>query len=96
MSATRASWLCVSQAVKLDEKQRQQVEHIRQGHRDLDRVYQLSQVFVAMLAERRATDLDMWLKQVEHSGIAELTSFAQGIRCKIWNSGEQAPPKNVS
>jgi transposase len=33
-----------------------------------------------MLAERRGTDLDAWLAQAKHSGIAELKSFAQGIR----------------
>src|SRR4051812_10662077 len=49
LSPTRASWLCVSKPEKLDEKQRQQVEQIRQGHRDLDTAYQLSQTFVLML-----------------------------------------------
>jgi transposase len=33
-----------------------------------------------MLAERRDKDLDRWLLQAEHSGLAELKSFAQGIR----------------
>lgn len=80
MSPTRASWLCVSQPTKLDEKQCQQVEHIHKGHPDLDTAYQLSQAFVLMLAERRDTDLDGWLVQAKHSGIAELKSFAQGIR----------------
>ncbi len=32
-----------------------------------------------MLAERRGKDLDDWLGQAEHSGIAELKSFAQGL-----------------
>ena len=80
MSPTRASWLCVSKPEKLDEKQRQQVEHIRKGHRDLDCAYQLSQTFVLMLAQRQGKDLDAWLVQTEHSGIAELKSFAQGLR----------------
>jgi len=80
MSPTRASWLCVSKPAKLDEKQRQQVEHIRKGHADLETAYQLSQAFVLMLAERREADLDEWLVQAQHSGIAELKSFAQGIR----------------
>ena len=80
MSPTRASWLCVSKPEKLDEKQRQQVEHIRKGHRDLDTAYQLSQAFVSMLAEHRDMDLDGWLTQAQHSGLAELKSFAQGIR----------------
>ena len=33
-----------------------------------------------MLLQRRDTDLDDWLSQSEHSGIAELKSLAQGIR----------------
>ena len=33
-----------------------------------------------MLSERRGKDLDVWLVQAEHSGIAELKSFAQGLR----------------
>jgi transposase len=69
----------VCQQAKLKEKQRHQVEHIRAGHRDLDTAYQLSQAFVLMLAERRGTDLDAWLAQAKHSGIAELKSFAQGL-----------------
>jgi hypothetical protein len=40
MSPTRASWLYVSQPVKLDEKQRRKVDHIRQGHADLETAYQ--------------------------------------------------------
>jgi transposase len=80
MSPTRASWLCVSQPTKLDEKQRHCVEQIRQAHRDLESAYHLSQAFVLMLAERRDKDLDTWLLQAEHSGLAELNSFAQGIR----------------
>jgi transposase len=32
-----------------------------------------------MLAERRGTNLDAWLVQAEHNGIAELKSFAQGV-----------------
>jgi transposase len=80
MSPTRASWLCVSQKASLDEKQHHSVECIRKGHRDLDTAYQLSQAFVLMLAERRDKDLDAWLGQAEHCGIAELKSFAKGIR----------------
>jgi hypothetical protein len=58
LSPTRASWLCVSKPEKLDQKQRQQVEHLRKGHRDLDCAYHLSQTFVLMLSERRDKDLD--------------------------------------
>ncbi len=80
MSATRASWLFVSQAGKLDAKQKQQVEQIRAGHPDLERAYQLSQEFVMMLAERREADLDTWLTQAERSGLPEFKKMAKGIR----------------
>jgi transposase len=69
LSPARASWLYVSQAVKLDEKQRQQIVHIRAAHGDLDLAYELTQAFVSMLAEHRDTDLESWLAQAEQSGI---------------------------
>jgi transposase len=80
MSPTRASWLCVCQPDKLDEKQQKLVEQLRAAHRDLDTAYHLSQAFVSMLAEHRDQDLDNWLVQAKQSGIRELKSFAQGIR----------------
>jgi transposase len=80
MSATRASWLFVSQAGKLDEKQKRQVGQIRAGHPDLERAYHLSQEFVMMLASRREADLDSWLTQAEHSRLPEFKKMANGIR----------------
>jgi len=80
MSATRASWLFVSQAGKLDEKQTQHVGQIRAGHPDLERAYQLSQEFVMMLEQRRAGDLESWLTQAEHSRLPEFKKMATGIR----------------
>lgn len=80
MSATRASWLFVSQAGKLDAKQTQHVEQIRAGHPDLERAYHLSQEFVMMQAERREADVDSWLTQAEHSGLPEFKKLAKGMR----------------
>jgi transposase len=80
MSPARASWLYIRQSSKLDEKQCLQVAQIRAAHPDLDTAYQLTQTFVAMLAEHQDTALDEWLAQAEHSGLRELKSFAQGIR----------------
>ena len=80
MSPARASWLCICQPGKLDEKQHKLVEQLRAAHRDLDTAYHLSQAFVSMLAEHRDQDLDTWLVQAKQSGIRELKSFAPGIR----------------
>jgi transposase len=80
LSATRASWLFVSQAGKLDAKQTQHVGQIRAAHPDLETAYQLSQEFVMMLAERREEDLDSWLTQAQRSGLPEFKKMAHGIR----------------
>jgi transposase len=80
MSSTRASWLFVSQPEKLGEKQRKNVEQIRQGHPDLEAAYQLGQGFVMLLAEHRDTDLDTWLVQAEQSRLPEFKKMAKGIR----------------
>jgi Transposase len=72
--------LHMSKAVKLDEKERQQVAQIRAAHDELDSAYELTQAFVSMLTEHQETALDIWLAQAEHSGIKELKSFALGIR----------------
>lgn len=80
LSATRASWLFVSQSGKLDEKQKQHVAQIRAGHPDLEKAYQLGQDFVMMLAKRCGADLDAWLTQAAHSGLPEFKKMANGIR----------------
>src|SRR5712692_114948 len=73
------AFLYVSQSVKLDEKQRQQVEQIRAAHGDLDIAYDLTQTFVSMLAEHRDTDLDGWMactsRTQRHSRTQELRSW---------------------
>jgi transposase len=80
MSGTRASWLCVSQPKKLNDKQQKGVEQIKAAHPDLEMAYHLGQAFVMMLAERRGGDLDAWLIQAEHSGLPEFKKMANGIR----------------
>jgi transposase len=79
MSATRASWLFVSQAGKLNAKQARHVGQIRAGHPDLEKAYQLSQEFVMMLAEHREADLDTWLTQAEQSGLPEFKKWRKGF-----------------
>lgn len=64
---------------KLTAKQRQQLESICQASSDLHTVYLLSQEFVTMLKERRAEELNEWLKRAKESLVAELKSFANGI-----------------
>ena len=40
----------------------------------------LSQAFLAMVRERRGTDLEAWIMMATDSGIDALARFAQGLR----------------
>ena len=51
LSSMRASWFFVRREDVLDEKQRKDVEPIRQGHPDLEGAYQLGQEFGLMLLD---------------------------------------------
>jgi transposase len=57
-----------------------QRERLRACHPDVEAAYQLVSGFVAMLAERRAEDLEGWLRQAAHSHLPELKRFARGLR----------------
>jgi transposase len=80
LSPTQASWLCMRQPKHLDEAEQQLAQQLQATHPEVMTAYQLAQTFVVMLANRQETGLDPWLVRAEQSGIAELRSFAQGIR----------------
>ncbi len=43
------------------------------------RAQTLIQAFLAMVRERRGADLEAWMAEATHSGIAELARFAHGL-----------------
>jgi transposase len=47
---------------------------------ELHRAYRLAQEFLGLLKEQKAEQLPDWLKRAAESQIAELKSFAAGIR----------------
>jgi transposase len=47
---------------------------------DIARAYGLSQAFLAMVRERRGTDLEAWIAEAMHSEIEVLARFARGLR----------------
>ena len=47
---------------------------------EIAHTYELIQDFTTMLRERQGEQLDSWLKVVEEQGVAELQSFAQGLK----------------
>jgi transposase len=80
LSPRRASWLFVSAPEVLTERQRAELEQLRQAAPELHRAYEFVQCFVHMVTERKAGQLEAWLVQAEASGIIEFKGFAQGIR----------------
>jgi transposase len=46
----------------------------------IQETYDLIQEFTTMLRERKGEQFDSWLQRVEQQGVAELQSFAQGLR----------------
>lgn len=80
MSPARASWLLFLPEERLTDRQREQRERLRGCHPDVEAAYQLVSAFVTMLAERRAADLEGWLRQATHSQLPELKRFARGLR----------------
>jgi transposase len=47
---------------------------------ELSRAYQLSQAFTGMVRSRDVDKLDQWLEDAAQSKVAELKSFAKGLR----------------
>jgi transposase len=80
LSSRSAAFLMILSSEKLTVLQRKQVEEVCQASAELHTVYLLSQEFVILLKEQQAELLDEWLNRAKGSQVAELTSFANGIR----------------
>lgn len=79
MSPAQASWLLFLPAERLTNRKLEQRERLRECHPEVEAAYELVSGFVAMLAERRAADLEGWLKQATQSQFPELKRFARGL-----------------
>ena len=84
LSAREASFLMLKDPFDLTQKQQSLLTHLRAFDSEVETAYQLTQEFVRMLRERQGQFLEEWLmrveQQVEAAQVAELGSFARGIR----------------
>jgi transposase len=80
LSARQAAWLLVRCPADLEEGDRSLVERLCQHSADIQTAYSLAQGFIRMVRQRSATLFDDWLLRIEATGIAELQSFAAGLR----------------
>jgi transposase len=74
-----AHWITFKEAQRL-EWQQQYLTQLCAADREIAQANQLIQSFTTMLRERQGERLDEWLAQVEAHGVAELQSFAQGLK----------------
>lgn len=73
-------WLLVRRPDELDDEDRVQLQTLLAAYPDVVTAHALVQRFSAMVRERRAADLEVWLADAAACGIGELEGFALGIR----------------
>jgi len=77
--AKTAVWLFIRPITDLDEKERAELETLRQANETVGTIYQLVREFLQMVRERKGKHLESWLAKVRASPIPELHHFANGI-----------------
>ncbi len=80
VSARQASWWFVTPPGQLTDNQRVLLERVCQTTATLQELYQLGQQFALMVKQRRARQLDPWLRRVGQSSSTDLQGFASGIK----------------
>ena len=78
-SARQLAWLLVRNPAELDDEETRMLLRLRQAS-DIELAYTLAQQFSLMVKQRKPTLLDDWLMQCVQSGLAELQTFAAGLR----------------
>ena len=80
LSARRAAWLLIRQPADLEPDEHVILEQLTATCSAAAVGYRLAQAFTQMVRERNAAALDGWFAAVEGSGLADLRSFAAGLR----------------
>jgi transposase len=80
LSSRQAAWLFVRRPAGLNENESQLIERLSHHSPELRTAYSLAQEFIQMIRQRKSIHFDDWLIRLETSGIAELESFATGLR----------------
>lgn len=65
---------------EIDPGDKKLIEQLSQLCEDVSIAHQLARRFVTMVYERQADQFDTWLIDAENCGVADLTSFATGLR----------------
>jgi transposase len=79
-SARAVSFAIVCPAAKRSLEAQTYVHQLCQVDTGIARANVLIQAFLTMVRERRGADLEAWMAEAMHSGIAELARFARGLQ----------------
>jgi transposase len=79
-SARAVSFAMVCPAAKRLHDAQTYLDQLCQGDAYIARAYALIQAFLALVRERRGDNLEAWIAEAIHGGIAELGRFAHGLQ----------------
>jgi transposase len=79
-SARAVSFVMVGQAAKRSAEAQTYLDQLCQMDARITRAYRLTQAFLAMVRERRGSDLEAWITAATNSGLDALARFARGLR----------------
>jgi hypothetical protein len=79
-SARAVSFVMVGQAVKRSAEAQTYLDQLCQMDAGIMRASQLTQGFLALVRERRGSDLEAWITATTDSGIDALARFARGLQ----------------
>jgi transposase len=80
LTARQAARLLVSREETLQEWQKEALLHLGMADQEIERIIRDVSSFLQMLRHLEGNQLDTWLNEIEANGVAELRSFAQGLR----------------
>src|SRR6266568_292616 len=80
VSSRQATWLVLRRPQDLSLEDQHALELVMQAHAQLEVACKLAQSFALMVREKKVSALEPWLQEASRSGIAELRTFATGIK----------------
>jgi transposase len=80
VSSRQATWLVLRRPQDLSSEDQRALELVMQAHTQLEVACKLAQSFALMVREKKVSALELWLQEASRSEIAELRTFATGIK----------------
>jgi transposase len=80
LSSRRATWLVLRRPEDLSSEDQHMLALVEQAHPQVKVACELAQAFAQMIRERNAPALEPWLEETLKGAVAELRTFAAGIK----------------